>query len=359
MQHYKRLFLFFSTLIFVQTCFHQISFATNAEDPPEAEGQRDLNTAPAERELVPIVQTHKINMLSVGEINPDNQYDNLADATIAKGSQFRALGIGNRCTSAMVGPNVLLTAAHCVDGRGNPAVVQDVSFSAIADTSKRLEYKCTMHPKYAKRPYRGGKERSSHDIALCLLSNEADLPAGDDQLFEVIDTTIKPVVDSDILLTGFGCTGVSHYEFVDDHDGKIRYLASTSGISDHRLRIGNAKISHLRDEPRFQNDVRYQGYFESHGFTNGEGAKLCKGDSGGPVFTAASVDNPNGSRRIIGINSGFYSAATDAPPAKIISNLTDLNEKTNSEFIDTFKANNPTARICGSGLTAGTNRCRK
>ena len=160
------------------------------------------------------------------------------------------------------------------------------------------------------------------------------------------------------MMTGFGCYGVSDYSFFDEWENKTRYLASTSGRGDGRLRIGNAQINDLRSEPRFQNDVMYQGFFESHSWTNGEGAKLCRGDSGGPVYSSASVKNPNSKRRIIGVNSGFGAIASDARPVKIVSKFTDLNEKTISEFILKYIKDNPSAEICGVNVQAGSNRCR-
>ena len=167
-----------------------------------------------------------------------------------------------------------------------------------------------------------------------------------------------PKLNQPIMMTGFGCFGVSVYPFFDEYENKTRYLASTNGRGDKRLRIGDAQISDTLSEPYRQNDPMYQGFIESHSFTNGSGAKLCSGDSGGPLYNMATVQNPNINRRIIGVNSGVGSKASDTQTVKIVSKFTDLNEKTISDFVHKYLKDNPEAKICGVNVPAGTNRCR-
>ncbi len=312
----------------------------------------------AERERTyPIVDLSEKTFDSVGAINPENQYDNLSKGTIAKASHFIGVGVGSDCTSALIGPNVLLTAAHCVDSGGDTA--QGVSFSPRIGVPNPLKFKCTMHPDYLKHEYTYSRRpRSSHDIALCLLQNPRDIPIGTSKIFEVIETNKIPKVNDKILLVGYGCFDTTVVKYYDKHKRKDRYNAGTTGSSDGRMRIGNAVIGETNSLPVFQNSPKYQAYIDSHAKTDDEYAKLCSGDSGGPVFSGASVAAPEGQRRVIAVNSAVGAIPSDEPPVSIHSNLTDLNEGVVVKFIKDYLAANTTAKICGMNVDPGKERCR-
>ena len=338
----------------------EASPAETIEEASPSEAIEDVSgSKPTERKerIYPIIDLSEKSFVSVWGINPEDQYENLTEGTVAKGSHFKGVGIGDGCTSAMIGPNVLLTAAHCVDSGGDQA--QNVSFSPRIDTVNPLKYKCTMHPDYVGSDYIDSETpRSSHDIALCLLQNPQDMPVGSSKIFEVIETNKVPKVGDNVLMAGYGCFGIKVVEFYDRFRRRNRYTAGTVGNGDGRLRIGNAAIGETNSHPVFQNNPKYQAYIAAISKSDDKNAKLCKGDSGGPVFSEATVNDPEGKRRVIAVNSSVGALPSDQKPVEIHSQFTDLNEGVVKSFIDKFLRENSAAKICGKTLKPGTNRCR-
>jgi hypothetical protein len=155
-----------------------------------------------------------------------------------------------RCTSTVVGPRVLLTAAHCVGDGGT---------ATLLSANQRYVATCTHAPDYAWEP--------SADYALCLLDRV--LPGIPYERVSIERARLRPGLQ--LLLTGFGCTRP---------DG--------TGGNDGVYRVGESPVYRL---PSGSNN---------HIVTAG-GAALCFGDSGGPAFRF--LDPFKRSRTQVSVNS--------------------------------------------------------
>ena len=148
---------------------------------------------------------------------------------------------GASCTAAIVGPNSLLTAAHCVKNGGS------VSFT-------KGGYKYTSE---ACQHHDGYKKNNTKDFALCKVK---DVPGP----WAEINTDHDYVKKGDtILLTGYGC--------IKEGGG---------GGNDGKLRIGEAKVTKLPSGSSF--DIVTKSMIA-----------LCYGDSGGPAFKGAFLVGVN------------------------------------------------------------------
>ena len=158
---------------------------------------------------------------------------------------------GGVCTSTLVGPKALLTAAHCVPNGG-------IAEITVSDGIRRAT--CSHAPEYDR------VRNPTADYALCLVE-----PAVTDiRFFETVNTDGGRVAKgSTVLLTGFGCV-------------------SASGRSDGIYRVGEATVE--RGPTARANDFLARGR-----------AAVCYGDSGGPAFVQAAED---GSSRVqVSVNS--------------------------------------------------------
>lgn len=185
----------------------------------------------------------------------------------------------NSCTATLVGQNVLLTAAHCVDQ--GTAVARDVALRIGAST---LSFSCKMSDEYASGFPFAGALRAYEDYALCWIKPGAgSVPARFLSLRrETID--VAPLTaGSPVLITGYGCTSMT----VDLDSATIETPPFVPGL----FSAGDETIDRV-DSPRV-----------STFSTRAIEPALCKGDSGGPLITGASVADPDGNRRVRGINS--------------------------------------------------------
>ncbi len=151
-------------------------------------------------------------------------------------------GNGESCTSVLVGPQALLTAAHCVDSCGKGIA----RFTSTAGQAAREAF-CTV--------------ALDLDLAVCLLNSKIE-----NILAERLNSKNAPSVGGQLLLAGFGCDG--------------------SPGSSGPFRTGATKIISFADD-----DIRI-----------GQGAFLCGGDSGGPAYLLQSATDPTGPRVVAGIN---------------------------------------------------------
>lgn len=155
------------------------------------------------------------------------------------------------CTATLVGPEVLLTAAHCLEAAGQVSV--SLAGQQVGGT-------CTKHPHYSP-------SNPSPDFGLCKLDSPVT-----DIIFERIGTSIAiSRVGTAVTLLGYGCTLAGGF----DHQFGV-------------LHVGTATVSSLPQGANLDTVVVGD-------------AAVCFGDSGGAAYVSERPDG--GSRAIFGVNS--------------------------------------------------------
>ena len=157
------------------------------------------------------------------------------------------------CTSTLVGPDVLLTAAHCIGPAG--------TISIMLRSGQIMSGLCENHPKY--------QTDISADYAYCKLNTKiTGFP------YENINQSPSGLrVGGSLLMTGYGCT-----------------TTAGTGGNDNVYRAGYTTIATLPPNSQFG-----PNYVTTRG-----GATLCFGDSGGSTFL---VNTGSGRRWVQTVNS--------------------------------------------------------
>lgn len=189
------------------------------------------------------------------------------------------------CTGTLVGPNVILLAAHCVDS------AQDRDLRAeLWIASRKVTMTCESHDGYRKDASYSpmGRPRDSKDYALCLLEDDGRPPALFAKLrFEVVDMATPLKAGEPVLMTGYGCDKLE--------------LAKNGSLSwaprQDKLWIGDSMIE--APVTRWDSEPAYVSILSQ----SGARPALCPGDSGGPLFTGVVSKDPVGPRRLRGVNS--------------------------------------------------------
>jgi hypothetical protein len=227
------------------------------------------------------------------------------------------------CTSVLVGPHALATAAHCVPENGS------VQFTA---RNRTYAAQCAVHSAYG--------EDASADYGLCRLSAPFQAPAG--FLYERFDLApMSALVGYGVVLGGFGCTSD----------------AVNGGGADGKYRIGQNTIVETSDSVARSFGADFYAPLERNNlFTERAGANLCPGDSGGPAFRVVTGPHAGqyANRTIVGMNSRvFY---TDTSRAYYSSSL--LSATGTVTFADWAKrwAEGNGVDVCGVWGTPS--RCR-
>ncbi|MCK1744144.1 S1 family peptidase [Bradyrhizobium sp. 139] len=238
-----------------------------------------------------------ISFESVGELAQDSAGPRLGNAEVAEPTEWRASfysrSAGHGCTSTLIGPQTLLTAAHCV-GAGQEASIkiEDVPYSGT----------CVHHPDYPADP--------SADYALCKMTKPVSgVP------YERVNTNPKALkVGMYLRLTGFGCVSISG-----------------TGPIDNVYRVGNSPITALPGElPHEPNSIITTA-------TVVEDAILCRGDSGGPAFIESDMSS---ARVVASVNSRVS-------PVQRRSYMSSLTSEKAMAWIKQWSDAAVDQRICG------------
>lgn len=162
-----------------------------------------------------------------------------------------AFGPFSICSGSLITPEIVLTAAHCLDGYGD--VLVDFGVIALgaetADPDQALAIaEVAMHPSYV--PLQGGT-LGVNDVGLVFLAEKAKKV---DPVWFADVIPEKKAVGDHVVSVGFGVTGAS------GAGGGIKRSARLT-ISD----IDDTFLISLSDD-------------------NKDGANVCSGDSGGPQY---------------------------------------------------------------------------
>lgn len=234
----------------------------------------------------------------VGELSPPQELEmelrggREADPQQWPATFWKRFSPTEACTGSIVGPQVVLLAAHCIADKGL------LTFKAGGTP---YEADCFRHPQYQAVP-----RNKSADYALCKVRTVVTgVP------FERLNTDPgRLAIGAMLLLTGFGCT-----------------TDSGTGGQDDIYRIGDAQIRSLPGGPS-------DNYLTTKGTV-----ALCFGDSGGPAFLVAS----NGTRLQVSVNSRVGQDAmgrlTDT------SFLSSVSSPQARDFIATWPGKG--SKICG------------
>lgn len=247
------------------------------------------------QEAAPAAAPARLSLAPVGELSPDAELSPLlrGGRAVRDPRQWRASLYpisGDGCTATLIGPQVLLLAAHCIADQGI------VAFK-MGDSPH--EGPCSHADEY-----RGDV---SADYALCKIT-----PAVKGVKFERISQDTALLVKlTQVLLTGFGCT-----------------RSNGTGGRDGIFRIGESPILSL--PPKDGNIVVTKG-----------GAALCIGDSGGAVYTGEGSG-----RRVIAVN---IAADPDGGELGDSSRVATLSSRVAQKFVTDWTVRNGSPRICGIG----------
>ena len=177
-------------------------------------------------------------------------------------SDYAAVGIvNNGCTGTLIAPDVVLTAAHCVEASGG-GYIGDTEGTFEVNGQVYNTTKITVHPDYNPNNFGAG-----YDIAIMKLDRAVEGVTPHD-----INRTV-PVVGQTLTLVGFGETG-----------------SSSSGGSNGDF--GNKTVGQTAIDEVTQTHVSWN--FDSHNESN-----TAPGDSGGPAFLEFA-----GKLVVAGITSG-------------------------------------------------------
>ncbi len=261
-----------------------LSCVAHAQDVPPASPLSD--GPPASLSLAP-----------VGELtaNPDlapllRGAREVPDPAKWKASLYTASG--KPCTATLIGPQVLLVAAHCIAHRGTVSFkMGNGAYGGPCDQAEGFREKTDL----------------SADYALCKIS-----PTVTGITYERVNQDPSALVGmKEVLLSGFGCTA-----------------SNGTGGNDGTFRIGESPVDSL--PAKGGNIIVTRG-----------GAALCFGDSGGAVYTGEGSR-----RRVLAVN-----VRTDPDGAGMsdVSRVASLSSEAASAFIASWQGQNADAKICGIG----------
>ncbi|MDR3439998.1 trypsin-like serine protease [Telmatospirillum sp.] len=223
--------------------------------------------------------------------------------------------VEGRCTGTLVGPGVILLAAHCLDqGAANGSLRP----AFLKVDGERVPLICAIFPTYLGSPYSPTAPRRSEDFGMCHASLAGPHPIIAAMKYEMLDLT-PAAAGQPVLMTGYGCTDIDKPEAMDA-----------------TLRIGDAAIGYAAG------NLGPAGDYATISSLSDDEPSLCPGDSGGPLFSGATVKSPQGQRRVRGVNSSYANVL----PARF-SKVAMLSLSGFSEWVIQWLRNFPDAYVCG------------
>lgn len=264
---------------------------------------------------------------------------------------------GSACTATLIGPQVILTAAHCIDLKFQNSVGEwqtvpgGIQMTAGANLIPFTH--CEMAPAYAAAAVPATRTpRNTHDFAMCEIGQPLGLNA------EHIRMDGSTSAAARVLLAGYGCA---------EEDLVGGRIPANSSSANSKLRVGFNRLS----TDRIDSWVPVPGRIKS------KDAIICPGDSGGAVY--AGVGDIVGSQEdhdwhIVAINSAVGPSkrqkaiwdrgrtATARDGAEYISYLSLLSDPAFKELLTRFMGadpdKNPARAICGINRHAPDPGCR-
>ena len=230
------------------------------------------------------------------------------------------------CTAALIGPQVMLTAAHCVPTNGTVTFV-------YKGHQKPYATSCTRHPRYPAD--------ASADYALCSVTPTFAAPAG--FTYETVNTSaMNSMVNRPIILTGFGC--------VSDIPG--------AGPPDGKYRIGGNSVDEASDSTTRRRGPNYYEPAQRNNLLTRDdpaSANLCPGDSGGPAFvrSGGGLDTFT-NRTIVGVNSRVFYRNVNA--TEYGSSL--ISATGGPDFLPWAQGWAKTANVAACGIAGLPTNCR-
>jgi hypothetical protein len=165
------------------------------------------------------------------------------------------------CTATMVGPRVIITAAHCLLPNV-PALLE------LVPKAKPIILICNAHPKYQ---YDG----LIADVAMCVTDRPLPAPPLGFENLDLSSTYLS--LRSQVFILGYGCRNVMDIDnpqlFGQLYGGVAHVVKLAEGTGDHMLLEG--------------------------------GPVICPRDSGGAAYVLGNIKRLPGPRSIVGINSGY------------------------------------------------------
>ncbi|MGA0599288.1 trypsin-like serine protease [Caulobacter sp. KR2-114] len=261
------------------------------------------------------------------QVDVKSRFWNTVVVTPVIGASGTVRPVDERCTGALVGPVVVLLAAHCLDQRDPKGELRAAYLSV---DKERVRMTCALQPAYLDPPDAGAPApRRSEDVALCFAKLDEPHPAIAQMKFENID--VRPVKRGDpVLLTGYGCTDIQ-----------------SPTVMNQTLAIGDTEIGYAPD------GAGSMGNYSIITATETDRPALCPGDSGGPLITGATTSHQDVPRSVRGVNSTFQHGGPG-----YLSRVAMLSSPQFAGWAKTWVSGFSGAYICGLSDPSVATSCR-